>query len=65
MYSGKDAREPEWSSIRLEQAISDSNTDGNTTQELVLDPKGFPLRPQPSKDPNGKKNRVLLDDFLI
>lgn len=56
MGSEKDTHEPGWSSDRLEQAVAHSAGEAPAAPELVLDWNGYPLRPQPSSDPQGMSN---------
>lgn len=43
----------DWENDRIEQAPADEKIESTPTQKPALDPHGYPLRPQPSSDPNG------------
>lgn len=45
----------DWEHNRIEQTPADEKIESTPTQEPALDPHGYPLRPQPSSDPNGAK----------
>lgn len=55
MGRDKDTQDLGWTSDRLENAISDPEDEVTAGPELVLDSNGYPLRPQPSSESQGKR----------
>lgn len=53
MGADKERQDLGWSSDRLERATSDPHDEVTAAAELVLDSNGYPLKPQPSSDPQG------------
>lgn len=61
----KDTHEPGWSSDRLEQAVAHSAGEAPAAPELVLDSNGYPLRPQPSSNPQGMNNDLRRENLSL
>lgn len=48
----------DWENDRIEQTPADEQMESTPTQKPALDPHGYPLRPQPSSDPNGAERET-------
>lgn len=63
MGPDKELQDLGWSNGRLERATGDPKDEATAASELVLDSNGYPLKSQPSSDPQWCESLHCIDDF--